>query len=403
MNNSKINPKSDNLGLKIPSILFVERALLAGILIDNRNMLEAKVLEVSDFYDSKHRQIFTRMKELYAQEKPIDVAMLDMIYDDYVLELLDLPSGLINISNYVQEIIETSKQRLLISQIEEIKVHALDSSFQKTKARIIELSNNLERNTVAKFDFKTSSQIIAKKPDFILKDFIPLPSGAVTMISSKGGSGKSALALQIALRASNCKIKTLAWLSEDPDYTTKYRLEKISEFTEITIHDEYLNITDQIPFQILQKKDKAVNINPLFYDFKVACKDFQIIIIDPLIAFYGGNENDNGEARQFMDLLSEWAKKTGKAIILIHHPTKYLDASVARGASAFVDAVRAHYSVDRSKDDDRKVIVKIEKDNWGIKTFFEKEKLIQIFKDNYDKQSNEDNKNNYHNLKQLNI
>ena len=383
--------------------LLAERALLSGILIDNRNMLEAKVLEVSDFYDYKHRQIFTRMKELYAQKKRIDVVTLNIINDDYALELLDQPLGLINIPNYVQEIRETSKRRLLISQIEEIGKHALDLSFQEIKASIMELSNNLETNTAAKFDFKTPSQIIAKKPDFILKDFIPLPSGAITMISSKGGSGKSALALQIALRASSLRIKTIAWLSEDPDYITKYRLEEISEFTGIPIYDDYLNFIDETPFQVLQRKYKEININPLFNEFKTACKDFQIIIIDPLIAFYGGNENDNGEARQFMDLFSEWAKKTGKAVILIHHQTKYQDTSVARGASAFVDAIRAHYSVDSSENDDRKVIVKIEKDNWGIKTFFGKEKLIQIFKDKYDKQSNEDNKNNYHNLKQLNI
>jgi replicative DNA helicase len=411
MNNSKITPKSDNLNLGVPSNVSAERALLAGILTDNRNMLEAEVLEVSDFYDFRHRQIFIRMKELYGQKKPIDVVTLDMINDDYACDLYDLPLGLINIPNYVQEIKETSGQRCLISRIEEIRAHALDSGFQETKAQLIELTDNLERNTATKFDFKIPSQVIAKKPDFFLEDFMPLPLGAVTMISAKGGSGKSALALQIGLRASAREIKTLAWFSEEPDYITKYRLEKISEFTGITIHDDYFNFTDQMPFQVLQRKYKEININSLFNEFKTACKDFQIIIIDPLIEFYGGNENDNGEARQFMHLLTEWAKNDNKSIVLIHHQTKYQDAGIARGAGAFVDAVRAQYSVEKDENDNKCVKVKIEKDNWGIGTQFGNEKSIQIFKENYvnlNKEKNDAknkiaNNNNSHNLQPLNI
>ena len=218
-----------------------------------------------------------------------------------------------------------------------------------------------------------------------MRDFVPLPLGAVTMISAKGGSGKSALALQIVLRAANAKIKTFAWLSEDPDYTTKYRIEKIAEFTQIQIKDNYISLCDQKPFQILDKKNKAISVNPIMYDFMTACKEFQIVILDPLIAFYGGDENDNSEARQFMDLLTEWAKKENKAIILIHHQTKYMNVSIARGAGAFVDAVRAQYSIEKEKDDDRYIKITIEKDNWGIRNFFGTNQLIQIFEKNYEK------------------
>ncbi|MCL4322038.1 MAG: AAA family ATPase [Deltaproteobacteria bacterium] len=365
-------------------IILSEQALLAGIIIDNRNIEKAGLLSPADFYDSRHRAIFEKMKELHAAGQAIDLTSFACTeYEDYVLDpLMQLPEGLLNIEKYVEETKNASLRRLLISRLAEIQ--NANSDFIETKAKVAELARKLEQNTLVKFDFKRPSSIAAKKTSFFLDDFIPLPVGAVTMISSRGGSGKSALALQIALRAADRQIPTLAWLSEDPDYTTKYRLEKISGFTEIPICDNFLTIADQIPFQVLKKSDKQIGINPVFYEFKAACRGFKLIIIDPLIAFFGGNENDNGEARQFMDLLTDWTKRDNKSIVLIHHHSKFANIGDARGATAFVDAARAHYTIEADKSDNKNILIKIEKDNWGIKTFFKNEKYIQIFKENFE-------------------
>ncbi|MHB8232080.1 MAG: AAA family ATPase [bacterium] len=361
-------------------IILTEQALLAGIIIDPKVMQEADILTPADFYDSRHREIFTKIK---AAGKEVDLTgFAGMEYEDYILELMQLPAGLINIEKYIKEIKNASLKRLLISRLAEIQ--NANADFIEIKAKVAELSRKLEQNTVAKFDFKAPSAVLAKKTSFLLDDFIPLPLGAVTMISSRGGSGKSALALQLALRAADRQIPTLAWLSEDPDYTTKYRLEKISQFTEIQVNNDYLRFTDQIPFQVLKKSDKQIRINPIFYEFRAACRDFKLIIIDPLIAFFGGNENDNGEARQFMDLLTEWAKRDNKSIVLIHHHSKFANIGDARGATAFVDAARAHYTLEADKSDNKNILIKLEKDNWGIKTFFRNEKTVQIFKENFE-------------------
>ncbi len=366
-------------------IILTEQALLAGIIIDPKTMQEADTLTPSDFYDYQNREIFAKIKELHTAGKAIDLTnFAGTEYQDYVLELMQLPEGLLNINQYVQEIKNASLRRLLILRLADIINLNKNSNFTEIKAKILELSLKLEQNTLVKFDFKLPSSVTAKKTSFLLDDFIPLPLGAVTMISSRGGSGKSALALQIALRAADRQISTLAWLSEDPDYTTKYRLEKISQFTEIQVNNDCLRFTDQIPFQVLKKSDNQISINPVFYEFKAACRNFKLIILDPLIAFFGGNENDNGEARQFMDLLTEWAKRDNKSIVLIHHHAKFANLGDARGATALVDAARAHYTLEADKSDNKNIIVKIEKDNWGIKTFFRNEKNIQIFKENFE-------------------
>ena len=236
------------------------------------------------------------------------------------------------------------------------------------------------KNANAKFNFLFPSQITDERASFLLDDFMPLPVGAATIISSRGGSGKSALALQLALRASARGINTLAWLSEDPITLTKHRLEKISKMTGININDN-LMLCGDMPFYILMKNNKNIMVNTGFYDFKAACKKFKIVIIDPLIGFYGGDENDNAQARYCMDLLGFWAKEENKSIVIVHHQTKYMNVSIARGASAFVDAVRAHYSAEKDKDDNRYVKVKIEKDNWGIRTVFGNETQVQIWAD----------------------
>ena len=366
--NTTKNKKKKMEKIKINKI--TEQALLAGILIDNRNMDDVNSLEVDDFIDSRHRVIFAKMQELYSAGKSIDPLTLELSNEyDYLVELFDMPAGLINFSEYLAIIKEESHKRRLISNIENIKNRQDSADFNDIKLSIIELTNQLQKNITTKFNFLFPAQITGEKASFLLEDFMPLPVGAVTIISSRGGSGKSALALQLALRASARGINTLAWLSEDPITLTKRRLEKISKMTEININDNLILCGD-MPFNILVKNNKNIMVNTGFYDFKAACKKFKIVIIDPLIGFYGGDENDNAQARYFMDLLGFWAKEENKSIVIVHHQAKYMDVSIARGASAFVDAVRAHYSAKKNKDDDRFVNIKIEKDNWGIRTVF---------------------------------
>jgi len=389
---------------EIERIKFTEKALLSSILLDNRIIDEANILKVSDFYDVINREIFTTMREKYELSGAVDLTDFTDSSElrDYVLNLMNMPAGLVNHEKYINEIKIASAQRTLKLRLNDIITK--NNDFFESKAEILEFARNLEKNVIEKFDDETineNEQIEEKQ--FFLSDFLPIPCGATTIISAKGGSGKSALALQLGLRAANEKIPVLAWLSEDPKYITVNRAKKIAKSNNLAINN-YLHFLYRIPFQITTKD----GIDPLFYEFKAAYKDYKIIILDPLIAFYGADENSNSDARRFMALLSDWAANEDKAIILIHHQTKYADVSIARGASAFVDAVRAQYSVKKDEKDDRNVIVGLEKDNWGIRTFFGNEKKIQIWENNYQEnqepelenkeQTKQENQSNFLNL-----
>ena len=155
------------------------------------------------------------------------------------------------------------------------------------------------------------------------------------------------------------------------------------------------------PFHLIEYDYKNKKINPLFYKLKHTLRDFEFIILDPLIAFYGGDENNNSQAREFMNLLTEWADKEDKAILVVHHNNKSTTGGI-RGASAFVDAVRLQYELLTKENIDEKEIlptgyrkIKIKKDNWGVERILNKKEVeIQIFKDEIDTELNTKGKHN---------
>ena len=103
-------------------------------------------------------------------------------------------------------------------------------------------------------------------------------------------------------------------------------------------------------------------------------RNVKLAIFDPLLAFYGGNENDNSEARVFIQSFATWANRAEITTVIIHHASK--DGG-SRGATAFHDGVRARYELDVPKDKDGNIIkelmakgfrvAKLKKDNWGIR------------------------------------
>ena len=72
-----------------------------------------------------------------------------------------------------------------------------------------------------------------------------------------------------------------------------------------------------------------------------------------------------------MQLFTEFAGKTNKTVLFIHHSTKGTAGS--RGAGAIVDAARLHYEVDRVRNKDKEIddskshmrLIRIAKDNYN--------------------------------------
>ena len=108
--------KSIQLQQPVPANIMAEQALLAAIIIDNTTINQAAILKPADFYDSRNQEIFAIIKECHNSKKTIDLtSFVGTGYEDYILELMDLPSALVNIDKYIKEIKENSNKRQRIS------------------------------------------------------------------------------------------------------------------------------------------------------------------------------------------------------------------------------------------------------------------------------------------------
>lgn len=237
----------------------------------------------------------------------------------------------------------------------------------------------------AKFNL---AEAVAKKTDFILENLLPLPIGKVSILSANGGMGKSALSLKCALDlAINENIKVLIHFSEDSLGEIKLRADELITMMNNKPYLSNIHLNDDSVMIQQELFTKEHYTNPLNIaeqkTLKHLFKGYKLVILDPLIGFINFDENLNGKAKEFISILTNIAKENEQAILLLHHHRKKSnddETTTIRGASAFVDAVRVHYSLSYDKNTN-KHIVKIEKDNLNAKAFFNgaDTKPIQIF------------------------
>jgi len=209
------------------------------------------------------------------------------------------------------------------------------------------------------------NQIKPQAPEFILTDFLPIPKRKVTMLSAKGGEGKSFIAIQAGLRLSREGYKVGLWLTEDESPEVRERADLIQARI---LHDNN-PISDNL-FIKGSETPPPVITPELIQTIGEAWQGLDLVVIDPLIGFFEGSENDNALAKRFMSVLTAIAVRNNQSILVLHHNTKQ-DAegnSTTRGASAFIDAVRVLYVL-RYDNKEKKHIIKLEKDNVNAKKF----------------------------------
>lgn len=220
---------------------------------------------------------------------------------------------------------------------------------------------------------------------FILEDILPIPVGTVSMIASEGGLGKTFLSIRLASRyCSETHKRALCWFSEDAQNIIANRYDYMKKQGMIIDDTQHLIdyvATEPIQFAKLEKGIFKANYEALA-ELRKDCivNNVGLVIIDPLLAFYGGDENNNSQARVFMQPFLEWAKKDKVTIVFIHHASK--GEGKTRGAGAFRDAIRTLYEmryikttkddIDFDKKDNGLRNVVLAKDNLGAFSVFSK-------------------------------
>lgn len=237
--------------------------------------------------------------------------------------------------------------------------------------------------------YKSISTITLAKADrtpthFILSNFLPIAEGTVAMISSEGGMGKTYLSIRLASKyVAETNKRALVWFSEDSQNIIAHRYDNMLKSGMVESESQkfidYVT-TEPKQFAKLEKGTFKADYDALA-ELRKDCiiNDVGLVVIDPLLAFYGGDENNNSQARVFMQPFLEWAKQDGVTIIFVHHASK--GEGKTRGAGAFRDAVRTLYEmryikqkeeVDYSKKDKGIREVALMKDNLGAYYHFSK-------------------------------
>jgi len=373
-----------------------ERAILSEIIFDPETLafVQAQGVGAGDFYYPFHSRLFETLEYLYehgAIEENIIKQHMGNSFDE--VAMLDILAALpiTQVEVYTQKIKEFSQLRDFKSLAHQI-LHKVEN--EKNLSDTIHLVHKelerVEEGGNKLFNITTLDKIKAEEAEFICKSWLPFPKNTVSLVTAGGGVGKSFLLLQAAMRMiRDEKLKVFMWLSEDALSLSKYRSEMIAKNileSDVSTFAKDLHIAgaDSETIHFLEESRAGVEVSSLFYQFKRMLKEYDVIILDPLIAMFGADENNNAHARKFINLFTRWATKENKTIIFIHHGTK--NSSQSRGASAFVDAVRLVYRVEAIKnekgeieEDDMRWII-LDKDNNGAKKYLGAQKVKrQVF------------------------
>jgi len=375
----------------------LELTVLSSILFSPESFI---TIDEELFVHPTLKNIYKTIQDLCKKDLPIEETIIrNYLVNTLKMKKQDVEDVLINIlattpaSNieaYISQLQELRRKREVQKTLFKINQDVLENrSADELESTLLSYAEKISTKSSTNFlNLTPALSVNEKESEFITKDFIPIPKNTVTIFSAGGGTGKTSLLLQLAMRFlnENKNEKCFMWLSEDPLGLTKHRLNTIIDglYSQGKQTLNRLILSDDLTFSVLEEQNRNIVINSLFYKMRILLKDYSLIILDPLIAFFGGDENNNAQAKLFMQLFTKWAGEENKTIVFIHHSTK--NTSQSRGASAFTDAARAVYEIQKIKDEEENEIktnerkVVLSKDNYRASKYLGGfEKIVKVF------------------------
>lgn len=197
-----------------------------------------------------------------------------------------------------------------------------------------------------------------------------VPCQTVTTLGGDGGTGKSLLALQLAVATTAgtkwCGLPVtpgaVLYLSaEDDEDELHRRLDDIALAESVSL--DRLKQLRIVPLAgedaMLAAPDPRSNIlraTPLFNAVQELIETHapSLLILDTLADLFGGSEIERAQARQFIGLLRGWAIKHDLAVLLLAHPSLegMRSGTGSSGSTAWNNSVRSRLYLDRVKGDD---------------------------------------------------
>ena len=232
--------------------------------------------------------------------------------------------------------------------------------------------------------------------EWLIRDW--LPANCLSMITGKGGVGKSYAALQIAAALTNGVTDDLIFKS-----TSKAKLDAARGIKTVVYaawEDDADEIRRRLKLQI-KPKLKWVELDPIadrftFIDMKGhgpiwgpefqshiqtranmltpghqltrICEDkgASLLILDPGAGAFGGNENDRAAVREYTAFLNHWGNEHNCATLILAHPPKSGDSY--SGSTDWLGSVRSMWEIGLRPDTEKKGTKTTDTEKKGTKT-----------------------------------
>ena len=173
--------------------------------------------------------------------------------------------------------------------------------------------------------------------EWVVDDLIA--SGSVTLIAAESGTGKTWLGLAIAGAVAHGQAfagrsvrqrKVLYLDNENPVFAVKERLSElgIEQTQDLKVWGGWVDAPvpgPQDPFTV-----------------RFAREHRGLVVVDPLVAFHTGSEQDATDTRAFMQYLRTLAS-LGASVVILHHSGKATTAKLYRGSSDIKASVDTAY------------------------------------------------------------
>ncbi|NBX00817.1 MAG: hypothetical protein EBR14_04140, partial [Methylophilaceae bacterium] len=208
-----------------------------------------------------------------------------------------------------------------------------------------------------------------------------LPKKIVGSIIAAGGTGKSFLAMHIAVALAagsslfskyiaSTPTKVVFISGEDDKTELQRRLHSVTQgmppnlIKSISSNIQFIDLADSFELFTYKPPSGEVNMTTVPVDLVSAIKqklgdEVGLVILDPVSRFRGGEENSAGDTTRFVQALQYIRDQLSATVLTLHHVNKGAKTNGstqnnARGSSAFIDGVRLVYELNAIGEDEVK-------------------------------------------------
>jgi replicative DNA helicase/biotin operon repressor len=341
---------------QLPRNLDAEAAILGGLILDSSTLDEMTELEPDDFYDPRHRIVFSAMRTLRELERPIDVVTLEVEIERqgrldsiggiaFIGELvlrMPIASNVLAYRDTVRTLARNRRMILTLASATERAMgwpHDPDELLAETVGELqrIEVDHSIAaRARKTRWCLPLVDYLGDSEPDeddsedWIIRDLIPRGEPALWGGPMKGGKTWGALDLCVSVamgmpwlgkfdNTMGKPARVLGLFLEDSKRRLRKRLWELARARNTTPNHHDIAENLRISRATLRLPDAA---DQRRFAAEIKAWGAVLVVIDNLTRVMIGDPNSTREASAFTKAWTELGDETGATIVFLHHTKK---------------------------------------------------------------------------------